>query len=214
MLMCSYPVPPAVTVLWSSISLNSGARPHLAMSPDPSQDASALIAAVARGDRSAFTRLFEYFAPRIKTFMLRSGTDDGHAEELAQEAMLAVWRHATRFDPGTNGGAAWIFTIARNLRIDALRRQPKAAGLAAMAEIQNLGPPLPEAEVAVAQTAARVKAAVARLPAEQREVVFCSFYEEHAHAEIAATLAIPLGTVKSRLRLAMARLRTLLDEDS
>ena len=83
-----------------------------------------LIEAVATGqDRAAFVALFEHFAPRVKTFMLRSGASEATAEEIAQETMLTVWRKAGSFVPGSAGAAAWIFTIARNLRIDALRRE-------------------------------------------------------------------------------------------
>ena len=87
-----------------------------------------LIEAVAtRRDRAAFVALFEHFAPRVKTFMLRSGASEATAEEIAQETMLTVWRKADSFVPGSAGAAAWIFTIARNLRIDALRRERRNA---------------------------------------------------------------------------------------
>ena len=178
----------------------------------------ALIEAVAaRGDREAFATLFEYFAPRIKTFMRRSGASEQSADELAQEALLAVWSKAKLFDPGSVGATAWIFTIARNLRIDALRRE-KRTGMDYTVEIDpefhvDDGPP-PDATLASSQLESRVRDALAVLSEDQLRVVELSFFEEKAHAEIAQTLRIPLGTVKSRLRLAMNRLRSLLGDFS
>jgi RNA polymerase sigma-70 factor (ECF subfamily) len=178
----------------------------------------ALIEAVAsRGDREAFATLFEYFAPRINTFMKRSGASEQSADELAQEALLAVWSKARLFDPNSLGAAAWIFTIARNLRIDSLRRE-KRAGRDYTVEIDpefHIDPgPGPDANLAGSQMESRVRSALANLSEDQLRVIELSFFEEKAHAEIARTLRIPLGTVKSRLRLAMNRLRGLLGDFS
>jgi len=169
-----------------------------------------LIEAVAtRRDRAAFVRLFEHFAPRVKTFMLRSGASGATAEEIAQETMLTVWRKADSFVPGSTGAAAWIFTISRNLRIDALRRErrngyeidlDKDIGLEA-----HLDERTPESQVA----AVELHKAMRRLSNELR-VIELSFFGEKAHGEIAEQLQIPLGTVKSRSRLAITRLRALL----
>lgn len=173
-----------------------------------------LIEAVAmREDRAAFAALFEHFAPLVKTFMRRSGVTEASADELAQETLLTVWRKASLFDPSTAGAAAWIFTIARNLRIDAYRRG-RRDGLSESsnvdAEFQVDDSPGPESRVAAAQAETRVRAALAELSDDQRRVLELSFYEEKAHGEIARILRIPLGTVKSRSRLAMSRLRNLL----
>jgi RNA polymerase sigma-70 factor (ECF subfamily) len=177
-----------------------------------------LIEAVAiHKDREAFAALFRYFAPRIKTFMQRSGMSERSADELAQEAMLAVWSKAGLFDPKSVGAAAWIFTIARNLRIDALRRQKRTpthntgdAGL----EFRIDEGPQPDTGFAASQVEGRVRHALSKLPDDQLRVIELSFFQEKAHAEIAQVLAIPLGTVKSRLRLAMTRLRGLLGDFS
>ncbi|MHB1205749.1 MAG: sigma-70 family RNA polymerase sigma factor [Rhodospirillaceae bacterium] len=163
-------------------------------------------------DRAAFERLFSYFAPRIKTLMRRSGMDDAAAEELAQEALLAVWRKAHMFDPSTTGVAAWIFTIARNLRIDALRRARGQKASDIDAEFLLDGEAQADAVVAANERESRVRQALAALPPEQVRVVELSFYHEQAHGEIAMVLGIPLGTVKSRLRLAMTKLRGLLGD--
>jgi RNA polymerase sigma-70 factor (ECF subfamily) len=174
-----------------------------------------LIGAIAtHQDRRAFAKLFEYFAPRVKAFMQRSGVSEAAAEELAQEALLAVWRKAALFDPASTGAAAWIFTIARNLRIDAHRREKRGLTETSDVEIefQVDDSPQPDSQLAAAQSEERVRAALSQLSSDQMRVVELSFFEEKAHAEIAELLGIPLGTVKSRLRLALTRLRNLLSE--
>ena len=166
-------------------------------------------------DRAAFAALFEHFAPRVKTFMRRSGASEASADELAQETLLAVWRKAALFDPASAGASSWIFTIARNLRIDALRREKRGSAHETSdidAEFQVDESPQPDSSLASAQSETRVRAALAELSEDQMRVIELSFYEEKAHAEIAQILQIPLGTVKSRLRLAMNRLRNLLGE--
>jgi RNA polymerase sigma-70 factor (ECF subfamily) len=174
-----------------------------------------LIEAVAKSqDRAAFSTLFEHFAPRVKTFMRRSGVSEASADELAQETLLAVWRKAALFDPTSAGASSWIFTIARNLRIDALRRELRGSAHETSdidAEFQVDESPQPDSSLASAQSETRVRAALAELSEELR-VVELSFYDEKAHGEIAQILQIPLGTVKSRLRLAMNHLRNLLGE--
>ena len=168
----------------------------------------------SQGDREAFKSLFEHFAPRIKGFMLKAGCSADQAEEIAQETLIAVWRKAGQFDPTTTGVAAWIFTIARNLRIDAVRRAARGGRSGPEAELADAADPADAADIVIsrAEDASRVKAAIERLSAEQSSVIRLSFIEERPHPEIANMLGIPLGTVKSRIRLAMNRLRDLLDE--
>lgn len=176
-----------------------------------------LIGRVASsGDRDAFKALFEHFAPRIKGFLLKTGSSAEEAEDVAQSTLIAVWRKANQFDPATTGAAAWIFTIARNLRIDSARRATRDGRLG-----QGVGPdyeldPAEPADTMMSRVedAARITAAIEKLPADQSSVIRMSFIEERPHTEIAAALGIPLGTVKSRIRLAMSRLRDLLDEDT
>ena len=175
-----------------------------------------LIRAIAADqDRSAFATLFEFFGPRIKAFMQRSNVSEAKAEELAQETMLLVWRKASLFDPATTGAAAWIFTIARNLRIDAHRRERRGGAIETSdveIEFQIDDSPQPDARLATAQSEEQIRSALSNLSDDQMRVVELSFFEDKAHAEIAQILGIPLGTVKSRLRLAMSRLRNLLSE--
>lgn len=184
--------------------------------PIAAEDWAGLIGSVAaRGDKAAFARLFHHFAPRVKGFMRRSGLDEPLAEELAQETLLRVWRKAEKFDPGAGSASAWIFTIARNLRIDAIRRaRGSASSGASNIDDEYLldDTPLPDETAQLRQTGERVRRAMAELPPDQRQVIELSYYHEEAHGRIAELLGIPLGTVKSRLRLAAARLRSQLED--
>jgi RNA polymerase sigma-70 factor, ECF subfamily len=181
--------------------------------PNPSPDHAALILAIARqADRAAFAVLFGHFAPRVKAWMMRAGATPAAAEELAQETMLMVWRKASLFDPSRAGAGTWIFTIARNLRVDAVRRERHPSELLAD---ESEGP----AEAVPAdhafdqnQREARIRDALTLLPPEQATVIQKSFFEDKPHADIEKELGIPLGTVKSRLRLAMNRLRAALGD--
>jgi RNA polymerase sigma-70 factor (ECF subfamily) len=179
-------------------------------------DWASLIEAIARGqDRKAFATLYEYFAPRIKGFMCRSGLSSENAEDLAQEAMLMVWRKAALYNASAGGASTWIFTIARNLRIDALRRQNRRGEINTVDiddEFIVDAAPLPDAHVVEKQDEQRIRSAMAQLTGEQLRVVELSFFGDLSHSEIAEVLGLPLGTVKSRLRLAMGKLRTRLDE--
>ena len=152
------------------------------------------IEAVAtKRDRASFIALFQHFAPRVKTFMLRSGASEAMAEEIAQETMLTVWRKADLFVAGSHGTAAWIFTIARNLRIDALRREQR--GNASSSESDNDDARIaveshpdkqltPEAQFAAAQSEENVRKAMAQLSNEQLRVIELSFFEEKVTAQV------------------------------
>lgn len=172
-----------------------------------------LIGRVAEGDREAFRRLFEHFAPRVKGLMLRAGVSSDDSEEIAQETLLAVWRKAAQFDPVSAGATAWIYTIARNLRIDRARRAARAGEVDHDAELDYLVDPAEPADDVMERNdeADRVARALSNLSEEQSMAIRLSFIEERPHPEIAESLGIPLGTVKSRIRLAMHRLRVLLD---
>ena len=173
-----------------------------------------LIGRVAEGDREAFRSLFEHFAPRVKGLMLKAGASSDDAEEIAQETLLAVWRKAAQFDPVSAGASAWIYTIARNLRIDQVRRAARTGTGDHKAELDYLVDPAEPADDLMARNdeAGRIASALSSLSEEQSMAIRLSFIEERPHPEIADVLGIPLGTVKSRIRLAMNRLRALLDE--
>lgn len=181
---------------------------HLSSDSSPEE----LMSAVAeRRDRKAFMGLFELFAPRVKAYLMRQGADKATAEDLAQDVLLTVWHRAAQFDRQKASASTWIFTIARNRRIDVLRRtrrpeiDPDDPLLVREPEI------MPDHHVETAQRNARLHAAVTKLPAEQEKLLRLVYFEDKSHSVIAEELSLPLGTVKSRLRLAMAKLRAALE---
>jgi RNA polymerase sigma-70 factor, ECF subfamily len=181
---------------------------------DAPNPAACIVAIAARQDRVAFASLFAFYAPRIKTMLMRAGAAAEVAEEVAQDTLIAVWRKAAQYDPARASAAAWIFTIARNLRTDRLRRDQRARLFAIYetAEMEEAERPDDVLESSEQQTL--VQSALRELPEEQLSVVRLSFIEGRTHSEIAKLLGLPLGTVKSRLRLAINRLRNLLGEPS
>ncbi len=196
-------------------ALGARTKVNVSRGPKATVDWAELIGRVAaRGDREAFKALFAHFAPRIKGFLIKTGCNADDAEEIAQSTMVAVWTKAGQFDPSTAGAAAWIFTIARNQRIDAVRKAARDSRLSREVGRDEEADPTLAADQIVSRVedATRVAAAIERLSAEQSTVIRLSFVEERPHSEIAAVLGLPLGTVKSRIRLAMNRLRDLLDD--
>jgi RNA polymerase sigma-70 factor (ECF subfamily) len=167
-----------------------------------------LIEAIAETqDKAAFAALFEHFAPRLKSYILRLGADDGTAEEVAQEAMVMVWRKAASFDRRQASAGTWIFTIARNKRIDRLRRERRPE---LDPEDPALVPDAPQsADRAVEgrQAEEKLRVVIENLPAEQSDLIRAAYFEDKTHREIAEERGIPLGTVKSRIRLALSRMR-------
>lgn len=166
-----------------------------------------LIRAVAHGDRDAYVDLFKRYAARIKAFLMRAGASEPDADEIAQEVMVSVWRRAASFDPGRAAASTWIFAIARNRRIDVIRRTRRPAPDPEDPLFQPDPGPDGLATVSLAEREARVRASLAALSPEQREILRLAFYDGLTHGEISARSGLPLGTVKSRLRLALARLR-------
>ncbi|MCR5856421.1 sigma-70 family RNA polymerase sigma factor [Mesorhizobium sp. J428] len=180
--------------------------------PPAAEDLSRLLQMVAaRRDREAFAALFRHFGPRLKTFFMRGSMSSGLAEDLVQETMLSVWRKASYYDPARAGASTWVFTIARNLRIDHLRRQRNPADLPPDPEDM---PPSMEEALLGAEREWRVRKALSGLSAEQQTIIRLSYYSEKSQSEIAGELGVPLGTVKSRIRLAMNRLRALLEDET
>lgn len=171
-----------------------------------------LLGRIAAGDRAAFAAFFARYALRVKAFLMRRGARADEADELAQEVMLTVWRKAATFDPARASASTWLFTVARNRRIDLARRQARPEPDAE----DPLFQPDPEPDgadlVGRGQRDGRVREVLALLPQEQRDILLVAFYEGLSQTEIAERLGLPLGTVKSRTRLAMARLRTALGD--
>ena len=180
--------------------------------PDTEEARAVLIGAIAeRQDRAAFIALFDFYAPRIKAQAMRYGLGADAAEDVAQDAMLSLWRRAGQFDAGRGSASAWVFTIATNARIDRMRRDSKLKAAVTLDDAPELAADAVEHNGA---DAARLARLMETLPAEQRQVLAPSFFREVAHSDIARHLGIPLGTVKSRIRLAVSRLRTLMSDDT
>lgn len=166
-----------------------------------------LVAVGKNRDRDAFIRLFEHFAPRVKSFLMRGGFRADLADELAQETMLTVWDRASGFDPARAAASTWIYTIARNKRIDSLRKTARPEPDAEDPLFAANDQPRPDEIVNHAEEAAALAEALKKLPPEQAELIQKAFFEEKTHSDIAAETNLPLGTVKSRIRLALERMR-------
>lgn len=185
--------------------------------PDNDQINAWMRAVAEAADRPAFAALFRHFAPRVKGFLMRSGTEEVLAEEIAQETMVVVWRRAPTFDPTRAQLSTWLYTIARNLRIDHHRRR---AGVCTPApddwdpEQQPTDAHLaPEELLQAAQRERRLQRALRELSPEQAHVLRLSFFDDQSHGRIAQDLGLPLGTVKSRIRRAVMQLRRILEQD-
>ncbi|ESQ75740.1 sigma-70 family RNA polymerase sigma factor [Asticcacaulis sp. AC402] len=158
-------------------------------------------------DRQAYAQLFARFAPKLKAFVMGQGMTPQEAEDLAQDVMLKVWRKAEMFDPTKATAVTWIYSIARNLRIDAARKAKRVRELPE--DLWQSEPPRPaDVVLSDSQSARSLSGMLEILPPEQKTILRMSFYEDLSHGDIAKALALPLGTVKSRLRLAMTRLKT------
>jgi RNA polymerase sigma-70 factor (ECF subfamily) len=182
--------------------------------PDQKRFAELAGRVAAARDRAAFAELFDYFAPRLNGYLQKLGTDAGEAEEIAQEVMIVLWHKANLFDPAKSSLATWLFRIARNRRIDLLRRDRS----------HLLDPEDPvfrpeEEEPADRQMDARkrderVRLAMQNLPPEQAELIGYAFFQGMSHSQISEKTALPIGTVKSRIRLAFGKMRQLLEADA
>ena len=178
----------------------------------PDELSELLIAVAEHKDRKAFIKLFEHFGPRVKSYLKRLGVNDSEADDLMQEVMLTVWRRAEQFDCRKARASTWIFTITRNKRIDAIRRERRP-------ELDPNDPALvpdrdedPSEAVSANEWRAAIKRAIDEVPEEQAKLLRMSFFEDKTHDAIATELDLPLGTVKSRIRLAVAKLRRSLEE--
>jgi RNA polymerase sigma factor (sigma-70 family) len=180
-------------------------------SPDEYAD---LVEAVAiTRDRDAFARLFDFFAPRIYAYLLRLRLDAGLADEITQDVMTTLWLKAELFDRSKSSVGTWLFRIARNRRIDLSRRDREDAVPEARPTDVPDPAPAPDDSLDMSQREASIRAALKLLPQEQLDLVRLAFFEGLSHGDIAAQTGVPLGTVKSRLRLAFSRLRRVLESE-
>lgn len=182
---------------------------------DPSRDewSELLVKVGANRDKEAFSRLFTHFAPLIKGFLMK-GSSFGHelAEELVQETMIKVWRRADSFNSQKSSASTWIYTIARNSRIDWFRREARKR---VQLEADDFYEPAPENPAYLSLVQIRnqksVQENIKLLPQDQLEVITKIYYEGKTHSEVAEELTLPLGTVKSRIRLALKKMNLQLE---
>ena len=179
--------------------------------PKPSELAESILKIANDRDEAAFNVLFRYFAPRIKSYCLRIGADTSSAEEITQEAMVSIWRNAAQFDPSKSSPSTWIFTIARNLTIDRFRRTRRPQFDPHDPALVPDDQPAPDRLVEEAERQGNIRSIMETLSSNERNVLMLSFYESFSHSEISKRLGIPVGTVKSRIRLAFAKIRSSLD---
>lgn len=178
---------------------------------DAEQHVAWMLALAQEQDREAFRALFSYFGPRITSLMLKSGARKDMAEDLAQDAMMTVWRKAALYRPEAGSVSAWIFTIARNTRIDRLRRSSSRPHQDVDDLELEYDAPDGEDNAIASQRAEMVGAALGMLPTEQRQIIEMAYIEDISQSEIAKKLSLPLGTVKSRMRLAYGKLKEQLE---
>jgi len=168
---------------------------------------------IADGDRVAFAALYRNLAPRLRAFLLlRSRGNATQTDELIQETLLVVWKRASTYDPAKAAATTWVFTIARNRFIDRVRKESRPAPDETDPAFVPAAETAPDDSLELARRARKLHAALETLPQEQRDVLRESYFEGKAQSAVATELGVPLGTVKSRARLAMHRLRAELEE--
>jgi RNA polymerase sigma-70 factor (ECF subfamily) len=181
---------------------------------DRQRFASLAKAVAERRDQTAFSHLFDYFAPRLKSWLIRQRMADGEAEELVQEVMIVLWHKAGLYDPLRSSLSTWIFRIARNRRIDMQRRSKIRVFDDTDPGLQPIPEPAADVAMESEDRDAQVRAALAALPHEQQELLRAAFFLGKSHSEIAAETGLPLGTVKSRIRLAFGKLKKRLEAEA
>ena len=175
--------------------------------PDKQADVSDIALVAKHGDRDAFKRIFEHFSPRVSAYLVRLGANRDLAEDLVQDVFMLVWRRAYQFDARKAALSTWIYTIARNRWIDVLRREKRPELDADDPTMALPSAPRGDDTMEVIEASEQVRLAIAELPAEQAEMLKVFYFEDKSHTAIAEELGVPLGTVKSRLRLALNKLK-------
>ena len=162
-------------------------------------------------DRLAFNNIFKHFAPRLKSFLVKAGSTDSQAEEVIQEVMIAVWTKSSTYDSSKSSVSTWIYTIARNKRIDKIRKEKRHYLSDSDEGLEIPVDSTQEKEIFSAQVSINLKKYMSNLPEEQSKLLKLSYFYNKTHADISEELKIPLGTVKSRIRLALTKMRHLVE---
>lgn len=180
--------------------------------PKSDDDTQENLIALADGDETRFSLLFVRYAPKLRSHLLKQGVPPSAAEELVQETLIRVWRKASKYDPESGDGVGWIYRIARNVRIDAARREQHADAISTWKAFQA-EPPTPEDECLALERAKRLEAALLELPSVQAETLRRALLRHGTLAEVAQELNLPLSTAKSHVRRAIAHIRRRLDQE-
>ncbi|MAH88618.1 MAG: RNA polymerase subunit sigma [Pelagibacterales bacterium] len=162
-------------------------------------------------DKQAFSTIFKYFAPRLKSFLVKAGSTDSQAEEVIQEVMIAVWTKSATYDSSKSSVSTWVYTIARNKRIDKIRKEKRHYLSESDEGLEIPVDSTQEKEILSAQLSSSLKKYMSNLPKEQSKLLQLSYFYNKTHADISEELKIPLGTVKSRIRLALTKMRHLVE---
>lgn len=185
---------------------SKGRRPKPVTQPPTLSDQTVWMLAVRdQRDKAAFGRLFDHYAPRLKGMLVRSGASPAQAEDVVQDVMLTLWRKAHLFDPERAQVSAWVYRIARNRNVDLARKSARAVP-------EELAPEQADdtdtaQAIALEQEAAQLRAALSRLKPDQKAMIEKAYLGELTHSEITEETGLPLGTVKSRIRLGLEKLR-------
>jgi RNA polymerase sigma-70 factor (ECF subfamily) len=179
----------------------------------PDEFADLVMAVATKRDRTAFARLFDFYAPRVYAYLLRLRLDPGVADELTQDVMTTLWQKAELFDRTKSSVGTWLFRIAHNRRIDVHRRGRENAVPEPRPTETPDPAPAADDSLDMSQRQASIRAALRLLPQEQLDLIRLAFFEGMSHGDIASQTGLPLGTVKSRLRIAFSRMRRALEQE-
>lgn len=178
----------------------------------PDEFADLVMAVATKRDRTAFARLFDFYAPRVYAYLLRLRLDPGVADELTQDVMTTLWQKAELFDRTKSSVGTWLFRIAHNRRIDVHRRSREDAVPEPRPTDTPDPSPAPDDSLDMSRREASIRVALRLLPEDQLDLIRLAFFEGLSHGDIASQTGLPLGTVKSRLRIAFSRLRRALEQ--
>jgi RNA polymerase sigma-70 factor, ECF subfamily len=207
MLMLDDTLAPEAPVAPRRARSESDVTPDTDTAPAYSEQTVWMLAIRDQRDKQAFKRLFDHYAPRLKGFVMRAGAPKAQAEDIVQDVMLTVWRKAHLFDPSRAQVSSWIYQIARNRQIDVIRKEARPVPEALKAEDEDRDEGDAGQVLALEQETDMLRQALDKLAPAQREMIERAYLGELTHTEIRDATGLPLGTIKSRIRLGLERLR-------